>query len=253
MYQGSQVDVTGKRTPEKGLAKRVVMDLVAPFAGLNHVLYCDNFYSSGPLADSLAKEQIFIVGTIKKCSRGFPENLKTAKPPAGGYVSEKVGENRYFVFQDRKQVCFITNVFPEHMDSKVLRMQPGGVLRAQSVPPLLPAYNKYMGGVDRTDQLRKSYGFDRKSKRSWLCLFVQFFDYAINNAYLLKKHDCTQHEVKCEDLLEFRMQLVHLLLEDVGRQRSLPCSTGTVQSPSVCYLVQRLTHWGRETQICVIT
>ena len=40
------------------------MDLVAPFAGLNHVLYCDNFYSSGPLADELAKEQIFIVGTI---------------------------------------------------------------------------------------------------------------------------------------------------------------------------------------------
>ena len=127
------------------------MDLVAPFAGLNQVVYCDNFYSSGPLADELAKDQIFIVGTIKKCARGFPDNLKAAKPPAGEYASEKVGDNCFFVFQDRKQVCFITNAFPEHMGSKVFRMQPGGVLRAQSVPPLLPAYNKFMGGVDRTD------------------------------------------------------------------------------------------------------
>ena len=70
--------MTGKKTPEKGLARRVVMDLVAPFPGLNHVVYCDNFYSSGPLADELAKDQIFIVGTIKKCARGFPDNLKAA-------------------------------------------------------------------------------------------------------------------------------------------------------------------------------
>ena len=61
--------------------------------------------------------------------------MKAAKPPAGEYASEKVGDNCFFVFQDRKQVYFITNAFPEHMDSKVFRMQPGGVLCAQSVPP----------------------------------------------------------------------------------------------------------------------
>ena len=44
-------------------------------------------------------------------------------------------------------------------------------IRNQSVPPLLPAYNMFMGGVDRTDQLRKTYGFDRKSKCFWLRLF----------------------------------------------------------------------------------
>ena len=39
VYHGRQVDdVTGKRTPEKGLAERVVTDLVAHFAGLNHVV-----------------------------------------------------------------------------------------------------------------------------------------------------------------------------------------------------------------------
>ena len=99
------------------------------------MIYCDNFYSSGPLVDLLSKDSIFLVGTIEKCDRGFPLRLKGVKPPKGSYV------------------------FPEHMDSQVARLQPEVVLRNQSVPPLLPTYNMFMGGVDRTDQLRKTYGF----------------------------------------------------------------------------------------------
>ena len=73
-------------------------------------------------------------------------------------------------------MCF---VFPEHMDSQVARLQPDGVLRNKSVPPLLPAYNMFMGGVDRTNEITKTYGFNRKSKRYWLRLFFQFFDYTL--------------------------------------------------------------------------
>ena len=45
-------------------------------------------------------------------------------------------------------------------------------------------------------------------------------------SYLLYKHSCKQHRVKCKDLLQFRMELVHLLLEDVGRHRGVSCSAG---------------------------
>ena len=48
------------------------------------------------------------------------------------------------------------------MNDKVARVQAGGLLGYQAVPQLLPAYNKFMGGVDRAGQLRKTYGFDRK-------------------------------------------------------------------------------------------
>lgn len=242
VYHGKPTHLTtGKKTAEKGLAMRVVTDLVAPFEGLNHVVYCDNFYSSGPLVDTLAKDKIFLAGTIKKCAKGFPENLKKAKPPKGGYMSERVGDKRYFVFHDRREVCFVTNVFPESMESRVARLQPGGVLQKQSVPPLLPAYNKFMGGVDRTDQIRKSYGFDRKSRRFWLRLFFQFFDYAINNASILYKHSCKRHGIHPKSLLDFRVELVHLLLErvHVGVRKSvkLGCgSTARAQSERVCYL-----------------
>ena len=38
------------------------------------------------------------------------------------------------MFNDRNEVCFLTNVFPECMNSKVYRLQHDELLREQSVP-----------------------------------------------------------------------------------------------------------------------
>ena len=75
-----------------------------------------------------------------------------------------------------------------------------------------------MGGVDRTER-RRTYRFDRKSKRYCLRIFFQLFDYAINNTYLLYKHSCHAHKLSAKDLLGFRLELVHLLLEQAGPKR----------------------------------
>ena len=115
----------------------------------------------------------------------------------------------------------MTNVFPECTNTPVARLQPEGVLRYHSVPPILPAYNKFMGGVDRTDQRKRTYGFDRKSKHYWLRIFFQFFDYAINNAYLLYKHSCHAHKLSLKDLLGFRVEFVRLLLEQTMPRRGV--------------------------------
>ena len=58
--------MTGRKAPERGLTKRIVGNLVAPFVGVNHVFNRDNFYFSGSLVDSLARDRIFFVGSIKK-------------------------------------------------------------------------------------------------------------------------------------------------------------------------------------------
>ena len=59
----------------------------------------------------------------------------------------------YSVFNDRKVVSFASNAFPQSMKGRVARLQPNGrVLKSQKVPPVLPAYNKYMGAVDRLNQ-----------------------------------------------------------------------------------------------------
>ena len=72
VYHGRPTDLsTGRKTWEKGLAKRVVKGLVGPFVGLSPVLYCDNFYSSVPVLDMLAKDDIFFASTINICAKGF--------------------------------------------------------------------------------------------------------------------------------------------------------------------------------------
>ena len=219
VYEGRPVDPgSGKSVTEKGMVSRVVKDLTLPFSGSNHVLYMDNFFNSGPLVEELAEDKIFVAGTIKERAVGFPDSLKGLKLSKGDYASERVGDTCYYAFEDRKRVCLVSNVFPERMDSDVVRVQIDGSLQLQAIPPVLPAYNKYMGGVDRLSQVRKSYGFDRKSRRYWVRAFFQFFDYAINNAYLLYKHNCRLHDMTPRDLLDFRIDLMKLLIRP-GKHR----------------------------------
>ena len=241
VYDGKPRDpVTGKAVREKGLVNRVVTDLVAPFEDHNHVVYCDNFFTSGPLVDALYEMKIFLVGTIKKTACGFPSSLASVVPPKGSYVSESVAGKQYYVFNDRKVVCFVSNVFPESMGSKMFRLQSGGLMREQTVPPPLPAYNKFKCAVDVTDQLKKTYGYDRKSNRPWIRLFHAGFDFSINNAHILYKHDCKRCKVKPKDGLAFRLDLARLLLKKGSRCRMATCSGGSsegkAQSESVCYV-----------------
>ena len=71
---------------------------------------------------------------------------------------------------------FKLNVFPERMDSDGMRVQLEGSLQLQAIPFVLP-YNKYKGGADCFDLVRRNYGFDRKSRCYWV---LPFFNYAIN-------------------------------------------------------------------------
>ena len=73
----------------------------------------------------------------------------------------------------------------------------------------------------------------------WLRLFFQLFDYAINNAHILYKHSCKRYDVRPKDLLAFRLELVHLLLDEVGLPKGVrqsSASVGRAQSERVCYL-----------------
>ena len=80
-------------------------------------------------------------------------------------------------------VLYVTMISSTDKDSD-------GTLKHNSAPPLLPAYNKYMGGVARTGQMRKVYGYDRKSLRYWLSLFFHLLVLAIGNRYELYRHEC---------------------------------------------------------------
>ena len=60
---------------KKGLANRVVMDLVQMYEGKNHFLYVHNFYTSPALLIDLLKKEIYCTGTVRTNRKGFPKGL----------------------------------------------------------------------------------------------------------------------------------------------------------------------------------
>ena len=105
MYTGKEK----KADTEKGLAHRVVTDLVVPhFSHRNHVIYMDNFFTSLPLFDDLAKSGIFACGTYRSNRVGFPKVLgdkklvKTLK--RGDSIVRYKGNTTALVWMDKKPV-----------------------------------------------------------------------------------------------------------------------------------------------------
>lgn len=56
-------------------------------------------------------------------------------------------------------------------------------------PPHAVDYNKDMGAVDCHDQMVRNYAIDRKSRRWWVRMFVNFLDAIMVNAYIVYKEN----------------------------------------------------------------
>lgn len=54
-------------------------------------------------------------------------------------------------------------------------------------PTVVNDYNKYMGGVDKADQLRALYNINRKSKKWWHRLFWGVIDIIFVNSFVINK------------------------------------------------------------------
>ena len=71
-------------TAERGLAHRVVMDLMEPHLYKGHKLFTDNFYSSPTLFKDLYKKGTLACGTVRQDRFGMPKELATRN--TGNYV-----------------------------------------------------------------------------------------------------------------------------------------------------------------------
>ena len=94
-----------------------------------------------------------------------------------------------------------------------------GVVEQIRCPPVVPGYNKYMGGVDQNDQKKSYYAISRKSRRWWLRIFWHFLDVAVVNAhclYLENKKRAFHPPLLLQpslDILAFRCSVIHSLCD----------------------------------------
>ena len=99
---------------------------------------------------------------------------------------------------DNKVLTVLSTTSQPVATGTVHRQKKDGSRAPVECPDNIILYNKYMGGIDRGDQLRGCYCCRTKSRKFYKYQFYFLFDVAITNAFILYKHlkDCPQPPAK---------------------------------------------------------
>lgn len=222
IYQGKEEQVS-EEFKNFGLGERVVLQLTKNEWNKNRCFFFDNYFTSIPLLEKLKIEGSLACGTIRPNRKGLPTLADDKKSKRGTYDCRisNLGISVY-KWKDTKTVYFASNYHGSDITT-VLRKDKNGEKHDIICPQVVKDYNRYMGGVDHADQLRTSYGVDRKSKKWWHRIFWGVLDIMFVNAFVIYKE---RHEKL--PLLEFRRQVVQGLMA----QKEIP-------TPSRAHLFQK--------------
>ena len=206
---------TGKKgsTTEKGLGATVVKHLCERLYNSYRHIYYDNFFSSVDLGLDLLRSGLYSCGTLRSNRKGFPKDLKPlvkkGLPRRGDSKTYQQGNLTVSVWQDSRPVVTIaTNADPTTTTS-VARKNRDGTTNSYTCPHSIAAYNHYMGGVDRNDQLRGYYHVRLKCRKFYKYIFWFLFDLSITNAYILYHSHPDNHRKR---LIDFRTTLATELI-----------------------------------------
>ncbi|KAL2076404.1 hypothetical protein ACEWY4_027997 [Coilia grayii] len=215
VYVGKTFD-----SSEKGLSYDAVMDLVQPaFLGTGYHVYVDNFYTSPTLFTDLSNLKMGACGTYRKGRKGCPpsQGVMTRKTPRGTMRWLRQDPMVFVKWMDTREVSVCSTIHAAHAGDTVRRKVKSrdGRYSTMEIPCPIPVvqYNKYMGGVDRSDQLIQYYSAHRRVSRSYRTLFLHFFDIASTNAYILHLELAQASQQKPLSHKAFLLQLAGELCE----------------------------------------
>nr|BAF82022.1 piggyBac transposase Uribo2 [Xenopus tropicalis]BAF82023.1 piggyBac transposase Uribo2 [Xenopus tropicalis]BAF82024.1 piggyBac transposase Uribo2 [Xenopus tropicalis]BAF82025.1 piggyBac transposase Uribo2 [Xenopus tropicalis] len=183
IYEGkdSKLDPPGC-PPDLTVSGKIVWELISPLLGQGFHLYVDNFYSSIPLFTALYCLDTPACGTINRNRKGLPRALLDKKLNRGETYALRKNELLAIKFFDKKNVFMLTSIH----DESVIREQRVG--RPPKNKPLCSKeYSKYMGGVDRTDQLQHYYNATRKTRAWYKKVGIYLIQMALRNSYIVYK------------------------------------------------------------------
>ena len=128
-------------------------------------------------------------GTIHSDRKHFPNELKRSeKLERGDYQYLTSNGVSVIKWKDKKEVLLASNYFDPAISDEVSRQGKDGSRKQISCSLAIIQYNKYMGGVDLSDQKIKYYAIDRKSKRNWIRIFLHFLNASWINSFAYYKN-----------------------------------------------------------------
>ena len=231
VYIGKPSDGT---TTEVGLGERVVLQLSEHLRGNNYQLYCDNFFITCNLLDTLLEHHIYGCGTTRSYHRGFPDTLKKVTLSRGEHAFCQRGNLVASVWMDKKQVTMLSTLSQADATHTAQRRQRDGSRESVQCTDAVILYNKYMSGVDKGDQMRQYYRVRTKCTKYYKYIFWFVFDVAVTNAFILSLFTPTTIPITKQRLKAFRLQLADQLIGNYNTRKRLghPRSiTGTPHPP----------------------
>lgn len=204
------------------VSTKIVMDLNEQILGKGYNIYLDNWYSSPNLFVKLHENNTNVCGTVRLNRKNMPPDFSKVKLKRGEVAFRSSNKGILALkWHDKKEVKMLSTMHTAKMintGKKNRKEEP--IIK----PECVLAYNRGMGGVDRSDQRASTYRSVRKSVKWYKKLFFYIMDMCVVNSYLV------HNEVggpKCS-LLEFRMKLVSNLIESATlptyRKRGRPQS-----------------------------
>ena len=162
------------------------------------------------------------------------ESCATAEPPSyylrpakGEEVIVEVSDDQnpspvvYTVWRDTCAVCVMSLAFPGHSESTVSKKKINSKTGTMdiAIPLVVQKYNKYMGGVDKSDQYLAYHNVLRKTVRYWKTLFYHMVDIAAVNSFILYNYTASLRGIKTITENDFRHQLVLQIIDLYGKNR----------------------------------
>ena len=157
-----------------------------PFKDQGHNLWFENFYTSPALMVKLLEMRTNACGTCRVNRKLFPAEFKDIKKwkckAARGDMRWCRIDRKILVIQwkDTHAVTCLSNFHNANDSTKVTRFvkTDGNWTKALALQPaVISEYNKNMGGVDRSDQMIKSYDVIQKTQKWWKTLFFPLCRY----------------------------------------------------------------------------
>ena len=146
------------------LGYKVVMRLMCNYLQHHYHVCTDNFFTSIHLAEAILQADTYLCGMTRATRKEFPKAPAKAVLRQGESVKWSSDTSvKPCKWKDKRDIFLIsTNDAGGDKEVEVRRKRQ---LVTLATSTCVQKYNKYMGGVDRMDQLRSYYGLVRTGGR----------------------------------------------------------------------------------------
>ena len=197
------------------LRARVVKQLSSDLHNTCRHLYFDNYFSSMDLLLDFWRTGLYGCGTMHTTHKGFPKQLKhyVKKGLAVGgnsmTVQHKDSNMTVSLWQDSRPVVIIAINVDGTIKETIKRSKKDGKRETYTCPSSIALYNRFMGGIERNDQIRGYYHTPIKCRKYYKYIFWLLFDAATTNAFILCKEFSS---LNIQNVKTFRAELAKELI-----------------------------------------